>query len=60
MPSYMERYALVSQIVYSIAVAMSEQEVHVSVAQHIIIKFLVYENVKPTEVLCRLCPTFDT
>lgn len=37
---------------------MSEQEVHASVAQRIIIKFLTYEKVKPSEILTRLKAQF--
>ncbi|XP_060822306.1 histone-lysine N-methyltransferase SETMAR-like [Bombus pascuorum] len=37
---------------------MSEQQVHLSVAQRIIIKFLTHEGVKPIEILQRLTAQF--
>lgn len=37
---------------------MSEKEVHPSVAQHIIIKFLPHDDVKPAEILQRLTAQF--
>jgi hypothetical protein len=37
---------------------MSEHEVHVSVVQRIIIKFLSWEGVKPAEILRRLTEQF--
>ncbi|CAK9809091.1 Protein GVQW3 [Anthophora quadrimaculata] len=37
---------------------MSEQQVHLSVAQRIIIKFLTHEGVKPIQILQRLTAQF--
>lgn len=37
---------------------MSEQEVHSSIAQRVIIKFLAAEGVKPAEILRRLTAQF--
>lgn len=34
---------------------MGEKEVHVLIAQHVIIKFLVCVDVKPAEILSKLC-----
>lgn len=42
----------------SVAIKMSEQEVHPNVAQRIIIKFLTNEGVRPAEILRRLQAQF--
>ncbi|KYM98799.1 hypothetical protein ALC62_10488 [Cyphomyrmex costatus] len=39
---------------------MSAKEVHPSVAQRIIIKFLMKEGVRPAEILCRLRQQFKS
>jgi hypothetical protein len=38
---------------------MSEQVVPSAVAQHIIVKFLINENVKPAKILMRLIAQFS-
>lgn len=43
---------------FVVSTAMTEQEVHSSVAQRIIIKFLTNEGVKPSEILTRLKAQF--
>ena len=57
-PRCAECYALVSKVVCLIVVTMSEQEVHVSVAHHVIFKFLVCEGVKLAEILHRFRAQF--
>ena len=37
---------------------MSEQEVRTLVEQRITFKFLLWEGVKPSEMMCRLTPQF--
>lgn len=54
-----ENYDLRGSEIVAVAVTkMSEREVHPSVAQRIIIKFLARENVKPAEILQRLRQQF--
>lgn len=43
----------------TVFIKMSEQEVHTSIAQRIIIKFLAREGVKPSEILWRLTAQFE-
>lgn len=38
---------------------MSEQEARTSVVQHIIMKLLTQELLKPSEILCRLSAQFE-
>lgn len=49
---------LVSAEPLLVLLKMSEREVHPSVAQRIIIKFLAREGVKPAEILRRLTAQF--
>ena len=49
---------LASPLSSVLSTAMSEQEVPPSVAQHIVIKFLTNEGVKPSEILTHLKAQF--
>jgi len=51
-------FSRLGYLVALVSSAMSEREVPLAIAKHIIVKFLMNEGVKPSEILTRLRAQF--